>query len=158
MTAKEYLMQLQTLDLKISQKIDEASQIHSALQGRGVSYDGVHVQTSPQNSQEDTILRCIDMEADINDMISQYLGQKDLIINQIHELGDPLYIQILYMHYVPDERHRVKRLEDIAVCMKKPNGDSYSYDHINRLHGEALQEFDRKILGNDMEMPCRKDV
>lgn len=151
MRAKEYLMQLQTLDVQITQKIDELSQLHSMVQGKAVSYDGVHVQTSPQNLQEKVICRCIDMEADINEMIDHYICQKDKIINEIHELGDPRYIQILYMHYVPDERHQVKRLEDIAVIMKKPNGDSYDYMYINRLHGGALREFDRKILGNDIE-------
>ena len=151
MRAKEYLMQLQTLDVQITQKIDELSQLHSMLHGKAVSYDGEHVQTSPQNMQEKVICRCIDMEADINEMIDKYICKKDRIINEIHELGDPRYMQILYMRYVPNEKHQIKRLEDIAVCMKKPNGDSYDYMYINRLHGDALREFDRKILGNDIE-------
>lgn len=146
MTAKEYLFQLQILDTKICQKIEEASQLRSMTGERGMKYDGVHVQTSPRNVQEDIITDYIDVEQKINLNIDKYIRLKDKIIDEIHKLDDQRYIQILYMHYVPNEQHRVKRLEEIAVIMKKPNGNSYSYDHIKHLHGEALEDFRKKVL------------
>ena len=147
-TAKEYLCQLQILDTKINQKIEESAQLRSIVKGRGMSCDSERVQTSPANVQENTIIKYLDIEREIDRMIDDYVDQKDKIINQIHELSDVRYIQILYLHYVPNEQHVTKRLEDIAVIMKKPNGDSYSYDHINHLHGEALIAFENKILKN----------
>lgn len=150
MTAKEYLNQLRCLDTKINQKCEELSQLKSTLMGRGMRYDAERVQTSPQNMQENIILKSADLEDKIDSMIDKYIDEKDLIINQIHQLNDDRYMQILYLHYVPNEKHKTKRLEDIAVIMKKRNGDSYTYEHINRLHGEALQKFG-KMFVNDME-------
>lgn len=135
MTAKEYLMQLQTLDVKISQKVEEAAQLHSIVEGRAMEYSGDRVQTTPQNTQENVIVRYIGMEQKINDMIDHYVFKKDKIIDQIHAMTDSRYIQILYDHYVPDERHKVKSLEQIAVDM------NYNYTWICELHGQALKSF-----------------
>lgn len=151
MTAKEYLNQLRILDTKINQKMEELSQLKSILMGRGMRYDSDRVQTSPANMQENIIIKCADIEDKIDRMIDSYISKKDKIINQIHQLNDDRYIQILYLHYVPNEKHQTKRLEDIAVEMKKKNGNSYTYEHINRLHGEALQKF-TKLFSNDMEL------
>lgn len=132
MTTKDYLMQLQTLDAKIQQKVEEAASLRSAVLGRGMRIDDVRVQTSPKNSQEDTIAGYLDLEAKIDSMIDKYVAEKDRIIDQIHELTDPRYIRILYDHYVPDEHHRVKSLERISVDM------NYNYTYTCELHGQAL--------------------
>lgn len=139
MTAKEYLMQLQLLDLKITQKVQEAAQLRSMVTGRGIAISE-KVQTSPKNSQEDIITKYLDLEEKIDSMIDKYAAEKDLIIDQIHELTDPRFIRILYDRYVPDERHRVKSLEQISVDM------NYNYDHVRHLHGFALQEFQRTVM------------
>lgn len=139
MTAKEYLMQLQLLDLKITQKVQEAAQLRSMVTGRGLAISE-KVQTSPKNSQEDIITKYLDLEEKIDSMIDKYAAEKDLIIDQIHELTDPRFIWILYDRYVPDEQHRVKSLERIAVDM------NYNYDHVRHLHGFALQEFQRTVM------------
>lgn len=132
MTTKDYLMQLQTLDAKIQQKVEEAASLRSAVLGRGMRIDDVRVQTSPKNSQEDTITGYLDLEAKIDDMIDHYVAEKNRIIDQIHELADPRYIRILYDHYVPDEHHHVKSLERISVDM------NYNYTYTCDLHGQAL--------------------
>ncbi|MDY2944129.1 MAG: hypothetical protein SOU32_00540 [Lachnospiraceae bacterium] len=142
MTAKDYLMQLQTLDTKITQKVQEVAQLRGAVLGRGMQISDMKVQTSPQNSQEDMIAKYLDMESKINSMIDKYVAEKDKIINQIHELADPKFIQILYDHYVPDENHRVKSLEQISVDMK------YNYTYTCELHGQALLAFSKIIRTN----------
>lgn len=146
MTAKEYLSQLRVLDVKIKQRIEERDELRSMLLARGISYDGLHVQTSPTNRLEELVAKYADMENDIDKMIDALYDQKHVIIGQIEQLDDDRYIRILRMHYVPDDSGRTKRLEEISVIMQKRNGDSYSYDHIARLHGEALQAFEQKFL------------
>lgn len=150
MTAKEYLSQLRILDTRITQKIEELDQLKSLVQARGLRTDTDRVQTSPENVQESVIAKYLDLETKIDQMIDCYVTKKDKIINQIHELNDDRYIQVLYLHYVPDKNHRTKRLEEIAVTMKKANGAPYTYDHINHIHGEALKIFEKKFL-NRME-------
>lgn len=139
MTAKEYLMQLQLLDLKITQKVQETAQLRSMVTGRGLAISE-KVQTSPKNSQEGIITKYMDLEEKIDSMIDHYVMKKDFIIDQIHQLTDPRFVRILYDRYVPDEQHKVKSLERIAVEM------NYNYDHVRHLHGFALQEFQRTVM------------
>jgi hypothetical protein len=142
MTAKEYLMQLQTIDVKIQEKIEESASLRALVLGRGVSYDGDHVQTSPQNKQEEVIIKYVYLEQKIDCMIDRYLYTKDRIIDEIHELSDARFVKILHDHYVPDAAHHVRSLEQIAVAM------GYSYDSVRHLHGYALLAFEEKILAS----------
>lgn len=137
MTAKDYLRQLKALDVKINQKIREVDDLKLLTGGRGIAYDRDHVQTTPENRQEELIIKWLDMEREIDRMIGDYIAQKDKIINQIHTLSDSRYIKILYDHYVPDARGQVKTLEKIAVEMPS------NYTYVCELHGRALQEFEK---------------
>lgn len=139
MTTKEYLLQLQTLDVKIQHKCEEAAQLRSIVLGHGMEINDMRVQTSPRNSQEDAITKYVSLEEKIGGMIDRYIDQKDVVINQIHELKDPRHMRILYDHYVPDERHKVKSLEQISVDM------SYNYTYTCELHGQALMAFSEII-------------
>lgn len=140
MTAKEYLMRLQRLDIKIDQKIAEYGWVKESVFGRAVTYDSERVQASPQNTQENVIAKYIDLGEKINQMIDNYIEQMDKIINEINQLSDTRYIRILHDHYVPDQRHRVKSLEQIAEEM------NYNYDHVRHLHGYALQDFQKTVM------------
>ncbi len=135
MTVKEYLLQLQVLDTKINQKLEESAQLRSLVQGRGIAYDSEHVQTSAQNSQENAIIKYLDIEKRIDQMIDDYVKEKDTIINQIHELKDARFMKILFDHYVPDKNGHVKSLEQISVDM------NYNYTWTCELHGQALLAF-----------------
>ena len=137
MTAKDYLRQLKALDVKINQKIREVDDLKLLTGGRGIAYDRDHVRTTPENRQEELIIKWLDMEREIDRMIGDYIAQKDKIINQIHMLSDSRYIKILYDHYVPDARGQVKTLEKIAVEMPS------NYTYVCELHGRALQEFEK---------------
>lgn len=138
MTAKEYLLQVQILDTKIRHKEEEREQLRRAVEGRGIAYDKERVQTSPSNVQESAIIKYLDLEVEIERLVDDYISRKDAIINQIHSISGKdadKYIRILYDHYVPDEKHKVKSLEQIAVDM------NYNYTYTCELHGRALQAF-----------------
>lgn len=141
-TAKEYLCQLQILDTKINQKIEESAQLRSIVKGRGMSCDSERVQTSPANVQENTIIKYLDIEREIDRMIDDYVDRKDKIINQIHELSDVRYIRILFDRYVPDENGHTKSFEQISVDM------NYNYTYVCDLHGQALIAFAEVIRNN----------
>ena len=135
MTAKEYLSQIRTLDVKINQRIEERERLwQEALGVSGIRYDKDKIQSSNTLDMSDLIARCYEMESEINSMIDQLINLKHEIIGDIHKLTDHRYIQLLHLRYV-----EFKRLEDVACIMRKTNGDEYSYDHIVWLHGEALQ-------------------
>ena len=89
----------------------------------------------------DKLADAADIQNEVDWLINKLIADRHRIIGEIHTLTDARYIQILYLHYVEG-----KKLEDVAEIMIKPNGKSYSYDHIASLHGMALQEFSKVIL------------
>ena len=148
MTAKEYLKQINVLDKKIQQRIEEKDELMTravSTGGRGMKPDVIQV--SVDGDQVGRIIdRYIDMEARITLMIDRLVNMRHKIIGQIQQLENPKHVELLYLRYV-----KYMRLEEIACTMIKTNKEPYSYEHINRMHGQALQEFQNKFA-NDMEM------
>ena len=146
--AKEYLDQIRLLDKRIDRKIEEKEVLKSIATSTGShAMNPDKVQSSINlHKTEDAITRYVDLEAEIDRMIDELIMLRDKIINEIHELDDVRYEELLCLKYVGKldenaDRIRYYRLEEIACVMKKSNGDCYSFDHIAHLHGEALQEF-----------------
>lgn len=132
MTAKEHLMQVKLLDIKIQQKRAQVDDLKDrATSVSGQQTDAVRVQSSKDG---DTIGRKVakyaDLEAEIEADTYELLQLKHSIINQIQQLTDSRYVELLYKRYV-----EYKRLELIAVEM------NYDYDWARTLHGYALQAF-----------------
>jgi len=147
MTAKEYLSQIRLLNLKIDQKMEEKADLMSRAMGNHspvLSKDKVQSSISG-DKMSNTIDRYVDLEKEIDDLIDRYVDKRDMIINQIHQLEDPRYVELLQLKYVGrrggDGRMHYMRLEEIACIMKKPSGMPYTYGHIKSLHGEALKQF-----------------
>ena len=147
MTAKEYLSQIRLLNLKIDQKMEEKADLMSRAMGNHspvLSKDKVQSSISG-DKMSNTINRYVDLEKEIDDLIDRYVDKRDMIINQIHQLDDPRYVELLQLKYVGrrggDGRMHYMRLEEIACIMKKPSGMPYTYGHIKSLHGEALKQF-----------------
>ena len=126
MNAREYLEQLQKMDIAINQNIAwlyELKNIRKEL--KGVNYTSQKVKTSKSNRAdfEKTLLIIMDMEQNINDSIDKFVDQKNEIIKQIQSLDNHKYVQVLYKKYV-----EYKRLEEIAIEMH------YSYQYIKEIH------------------------
>lgn len=136
MKAKEYLQQLPVLDMKINLKLKELEALKVKLIGvGGVDYSNDRVQTSPQNAANFTeILHNIEcLENEINTDIDKLVNKRHCIINQINELQNVQYIEILYKRYV-----EYKDLKKIAKEME------YTYDYIRKIHVKALQNFEKR--------------
>ena len=138
MTPKEYLMQVQRLNVLIDQRIKEVSDLRHHDGISGIDYSKERVQT-PSSSHETPFVKVVEkiilLKEQINGLINEYADLKNKIIGEIQALSNPVYIQILYKKYV-----EFKRLEVIAVEM------NYSYDYIKHAHGYALQDFGNKYL------------
>ena len=135
MTAKEYLKQLQWLDIVINQKIKELDDLYLKSRSTGsIDYSKERVQTSASKDAlfVKLIEHIMELEAEINQEIDTFVDEKHEIINQIQSLKNSKHIEILYKHYV-----EFKRLEIISVEM------NYTYQYIKELHGHALQEFEK---------------
>lgn len=96
---------------------------------------GERVQTSPSaDSIPNEVIRRAELEADISRKIERFLQLKHKIINEIQSLDNAVYVNILYKRYV-----EYKSLDEIAEKM------NYSYVHMKRLHGYALQKFKTSV-------------
>lgn len=135
MTAKEYLSQYRVLKIKLQHKQQELEEFRYMLISAGINLGEEKVQTSPQDSLCQAVVTMLDMEAEIKEETAELVTLKHRILSEIHQLENPLFVQILYKRYI-----ECKSLWEISEEI------NYAYRHIKRLHGHALQEFYRKIL------------
>lgn len=138
MTAKEYLRQIEVLNIKIKQREEQLSCLRETAGGAAaICYDKLNVQSHPApDAMERNVIKIIDIENRIVEDKLRLEAIKNEIIEQIHALNDKRYIDILYHRYV-----KMERFEKIAVDM------SYDYVYVRALHGEALGMFETKYAG-----------
>lgn len=135
MNAKRYLNQLQHLDSKINNKIEQLNDLKFTLNCIGnLSYSQDYIQSNHSKDAPFTKLinRIVDLEKEINTEIDTYVNKKNIIINQIYQLRNDSHIKILFKRYV--------EFKDLKQISKEIN---YTYQYTRRLHGQALEEFKR---------------
>lgn len=132
LTAKQYLDQLSVIDTKINQKMEELADLMTAATSTGViDYSKDRVQTSPQNAQENRICKYVDLDAEINREIDEFVDIKHRVTKEIQELNVDYYIKILFKVYV-----QYKTVKDAA------NEIGLSYQYVRDLHKKALKAFE----------------
>lgn len=135
MTAKEYLQQVRLADVKMLQRINQLKEVRASISYiSGIDYSKDRVQTTPQAGNKQ-IEKLVDLEAEVNNIIDETVAAKHKIISEIQSLDNADYIQLLYKRYI-----EYKPFETIASEMY------LSYYRICHLHGDALKEFQQKVL------------
>lgn len=134
MTAKKYLQQLRSLDIKIKQRKEQIRELQSLASGQGsFDYSKERVQTSVGGDKlSENVSRYVDIEKEVDKLIAEFTVKKDKIISEIQSLEDSRYIEILYKRYV-----EFKSFERIACEM------NYNYTWTCELHGKSLKAFER---------------
>lgn len=131
MTAKEYLQQLDTLRDEIESTNLALEKIFTEAQGiKAIVYDKDKVQVSPDNHSENFMIKLAELGEDYARMQMRYKLERDKRIAMINSLANPIHVRILRKRYIDG-----KTFEEIAVALH------YTYRHVTRLHGSALQEF-----------------
>ena len=132
LTAKQYLDQLRVIDTKINQKMEELADLMTAATSTGaIDYSKDRVQTSPQNAQENRICKYVDLDAEINREIDEFVDIKHRVTKESQELNVDYYIKILFKVYV-----QYKTVKDAA------NEIGLSYQYVRDLHKKALEAFE----------------
>ena len=132
LTAKQYLDQLRVIDTKINQKMEELADLMTAATSTGaIDYSKDRVQTSPQNAQENRICKYVDLDAEINREIDEFVDIKHRVTKEIQELNVDYYINILFKVYV-----QYNTVKDAA------NEIGLSYQYVRDLHKKALKAFE----------------
>lgn len=131
LTAREYLEQLQDLDININQNLERLEEMKESADGVGaIRYDRDRMQTSPVNALEGRVCNYIQFEKRINGEIEQFSDAKEQIIREIRELHHRNYVQVLFKVYV-----QYKSFKQVADEM------NVSYKYVCKLHYDALRRF-----------------
>ena len=141
MDTKQYLQQISRLDRMIQNKLAEISQLRELAMSVSAVKNEERVQTTPNFDKIGTAYCKIEeMEEKLDKLIDEYVDKKNLIISQIDKIDNEAYYEILFARYIEK-----KTFEKIADEM------TYSWRQVIRLHGRALQEFEKKY-GNTYKM------
>ena len=134
MDTKTYLQQISRLDRMINNKLSEISQLRELEISVSAVKNEERVQNTPNFDKIGTAYCKIEeMEEKLDKLIDEYVDKKNLIISQIDGIENETYYEILFARYIEK-----KTFEKIADEM------TYSFRNVTRLHGTALQEFEKK--------------
>ena len=134
LSAKEYLSQLEMIDIQINQDIERLEEMKAdAMSTGGIDYSRERVQTSPVGDKLcSDVSRYVAFDEEINREIDKFVDAKEQIIREIRGLRDVNYVQVLYKVYV-----QIKTVKVAAQEMNK------SYSHTVNLHNQALKAFEK---------------
>lgn len=132
LSAREYLGQLEELDIKINQDLERLEEMKTdACNPGGIDYSKDRVQTSISGDKlGGQVTRYVTLNEYINAEIDRFVDTKEQIISEIRGLHDTHYIQLLFKVYV-----QFKSIREAAGEMK------ISYSYAVELHKKALKAF-----------------
>lgn len=129
MNAKEYLNRVIKLDMTIQNKLIEKAQWMDVALSITAGIGGERVQSSGVKSKmAEAVEKCVDMEAEINDLVDRLIDTKREIVATIEQVENPTEYNLLHMRYI-----QKMELKDIAERYDK------EYTWATTCHGRALK-------------------
>lgn len=129
MTAKEYLSQAYRLDKRIDSKIEQLKSLNLLATKCTSTLSDMPKSQSAGNSQlEDTVVKIVDLQEEINKDIDSLVDLKRDIVRTIKSVQNPEYQIILELRYLC-----FKTWEEIAVQM------NCSIDNVFKIRKSALK-------------------
>ena len=127
--AKSYLLQVERLDARITNKLIERQQLRDIALGITANIGGERVQSSgSQQKMSEAIEKWLDMEKEINSVIDELIETKKKVIDTIEKIYSPTEYKILHMRYIQHIS-----LKDIAIKLNR------EYSWVTTTHGRALK-------------------
>ena len=132
MTVKEYLSKLKKLTKKIQKEKGKLKQLQDTTQLVGGQGQGEKVQSSPNlNAQyADTVEAIVELES----KIAKLVKEQSAYTADIKSLSNPKHVKVLMLCHAEG-----LKLYEIADIM------SYSYDHLRRLHRQAIKALSQRL-------------
>ena len=129
MTARQYLGQAYRLDQRINSKLTQLALLRGNAMNLTANLKEISIQTSHDNAKmENTILKIIDQERELDEEIDRLVDLKAEIKKVIDGVENIEYRLILELRYLC-----FRSWEEIAVDM------DYSIDNVFRIHRKALE-------------------
>lgn len=140
MTAKQYLSQLQKMDVMIEHKREELCRLKSAVTKITPTLSDAGGGSGDSDRIGSMVAHIADLEAEISGDIDRLADSRHVMIRQIHELDSTSFSALLFKRYV-----EYKSLERISAEMH------FEFGYIRKMHGRALQAFTRMHLPEEQE-------
>lgn len=130
MNTKEYLQQAFYLDKRINSKLEQVESLNALATKANSTLSDMPKNPNGETSRlEDTIVKIIDLQEEINKDIDKLVDLKSEIVGVINKIEDKELQVILEKRYLCFETW-----EKIAVEL------NYDIRHIHRLHNQGLRE------------------
>ena len=138
--AQRYLEQVEMLDAIIRNKLIEQRQWMDIALGITANMEGERVQSSgSQSKMADAVNKCVDMEAEIDDLVDRLIDTKREVIQTIEQVDSPIEYNVLHMRYI-----QFRELQEIADHYGK------EYSWATTTHGRAIANV-QKVLDSKRE-------
>ena len=131
---KKYLSQIRFTNQEIKSRVEERDQLKQSVIIKTSSFKTDKVQESGTQHYDDKYMKFIEVSEEINRKIDELFNLRMKISNEIDQLDKAEHRILLRMRYI-----NLLSYENIAVKM------GYDIRHVHRLHGKALQEFDKRV-------------
>lgn len=134
MNAKEYLSQAIWLDQMIDSKLEQLATLKSLSMKVTTSFTQEKISGGniEKSRMENTIVKVIDLEHEINEDIDRFVDLKRDIQDTINKMENINYQLLLEMRYLSG-----KNWEEIAEQL------NYNNRTVFKVHGRALKQFER---------------
>lgn len=129
--AKDYFAQIPKINRMIKRLTETVSTLRSSLTSQNYELKQDVVQTSgPKNTLEETIIKIVQLEREINDRIDELITLKHEIVKKIKELPDLDQQNVLMARYIQGKKW-------LAIS----DDLNFSISQVYKIHGHALLAF-----------------
>ncbi len=132
MKAKQFLGQIEKLDLMVENKLIEVERWRSIAMGITSPSIGEKVQSSPnQGKMSDAVARIVDLEAEVNVYVDRLIDTTKEVIAVIEQLN-PIEYDVLHKRYIQNMAFK-------EISYSRGKSDSWA----TTIHGRALKNVQR---------------
>ena len=129
-------MKLNADEVRLDQLEEQYHRIRAEAVGlKSPRLDKIGGASAPGDAFGSKVSGVIDVERKLVEQYREVVERRAKVLKEIQDMEDWRHVKLLSLRYIEH-----KRLEEIALVM------NFSYPHIKRIHGEALDEFARRHL------------
>lgn len=138
MTGKEYFIKIRNArdaQNSLSRQVEELRAMAEAI--GGFDYAKPNVQSSPTNATEERIVRLVDTLKEYEAAVIKFSSMVLEAEARLSELSRSEYVEVIRLRYLDKKHHTWGWISEEM---------GYTEQRIREIHGEALDEFERRYL------------
>ena len=148
MTTREYLNQINKINLMIEAKVEDEERLRALATKITVPMDGERVKSSPDpDKMTKVVAKIIELDDEIESAVKELIEKRKIIVSQIDSIEVPEYYSFLTYKYM-------QNLQAKEIAGKMGIAKSVMFT----IQNEALFEFEKKFGGLYLKNTDRKET